>query len=74
MFKDRFSVLRSAAFAVGTLAVAQMASAQTTLTVFDTAGANTAILGMVAGLVLIGGAVFALTLGIKSTKWARKAL
>lgn len=53
------------------LALAQQA---TTYTVFDASPAGASILGLIAGMLVIGGAVFALHLAIKSTKWGRKAL
>lgn len=46
----------------------------TTYTVFDASPAGASILGLIAGMLVIGGAVFALHLAIKSTKWGRKAL
>jgi hypothetical protein len=60
--------------AVASAPLAALADGGTTYSTFDSSGAVTAIAAMVAGLILIGGAVFALVLGIKSTKWARKAL
>ena len=41
---------------------------------FDASSYATSITGLIAGMLAIGGAVFALTLSIKSTKWARRAL
>lgn len=42
--------------------------------VFDAGPQATKILGLIAGALAIGGAVFALHLAIRSTKWGRKAL
>ena len=72
MFKSVRSKL--ATLAVLAAPLAAFADGGTAYSVFDASGATTAIVGMTAGLILIGGAVFALTVGIKSTKWARKAL
>lgn len=69
----------SAARKVGALvtlaAVSGMASAQTaTGTMLDFSGATSEVTTAIGGLVALGGAVFLLHLGIKSTKWGRKAL
>ncbi len=52
------------------LAMAQAAPAQ----VFDASSATTQVTSTIAGLLAVGGAVFAVVLAIKSTKWARRAL
>lgn len=66
---------RAAQAATG-LMISGAALAQTTPTyeTFDASPAAADILGLVAGLLLIGGAVFAIHLAVKSTKWGRKAL
>ncbi len=58
----------------GALAAPLLSHAQSTGTTFDPSTYVTAITGTIAGLLLIGGAVFSLNVAIKSTKWARRAL
>lgn len=63
------------AVAASVASAAVMAQGETTTyTVFDASPAGSSILGLIAGMLVIGGAVFALHLAIKSTKWGRKAL
>lgn len=59
---------------VGGFLLAHAASAQTDPTVFDASTYTADILGTVPGMLAIGGAVFAVVLAIKSTKWGRRAL
>lgn len=61
---------------VGTVMASVPAFAQTEpeYEVFDGGASATVILGLVAGVLAIGGAVFAIHLAAKSTKWGRKAL
>jgi hypothetical protein len=66
--KSRSLALVAAAVAFSPVAV----MAQATQT-FDASTYAPQILGTIAGLLVIGGAVFAVHLAIKSTKWARKA-
>jgi len=81
MLNQKMALLRSkvgrkamvvAAFAAPVLAHAQ--SSGGTTDVFDPSTYVASITGTIAGMLAIGGAVFALTIAIKSTKWARKAL
>lgn len=73
-----FNPLRSraarlaAVAAIGASTVA--AQAQTAATTFDPSTYTASITGTIAGLLAIGGAVFAVILAIKTTKWARRAL
>lgn len=50
------------------------AFAQTATDTFDASSYAAKITGTIAGVLVIGGAVFALNVAIKSTKWARRAL
>ena len=81
MFKQKMAALRAKvgrkALAVAVIAAPVLAHAQgsgSTGDTFDPSTYVTAITGTIAGLLLIGGAVFSLNVAIKSTKWARKAL
>lgn len=49
------------------------AFAQEAATTFDASSYAASITGLIAGVLTVGGAVFALHIAIKSTKWARRA-
>ena len=71
----RSSAVRKVGALVTLAAVSGMASAQSTgATLLDFSGATSEVTTAIGGLVALGGAVFLLHLGIKSTKWGRKAL
>lgn len=78
MFKAKMALLRSkvgrAAIVGGVIAVPLLAQAQATSTTFDPTTYVAAITACIAGVLAVGGAVFGLTVAIKSTKWARRAL
>jgi len=82
MFKQKMAALRAKvgrkALVAAAIVAPVLAHAQTSgggsSTVFDPTTYVAEILGTIAGLLLIGGAVFSLNVAIKSTKWARKAL
>lgn len=67
-------MLKKIAVAVPVVAASGLAMAQTAATTFDASSATTQIMGTIGGLLAVGGAVFAVVLAIKSTKWARRAL
>lgn len=50
------------------------AFAQEASTTFDASSYAASITALVAGVLVVGGAVFGLNVAIKSTKWARRAL
>lgn len=53
---------------------AASAFAQTATDTFDATSYAAKITGAIAGILVVGGAVFGLNVAIKSTKWARRAL
>lgn len=74
-----FNIVRKygskAAVAASGLAASVASFAQTApTTVFDPTTYVDQITGTIPGMLLIGGAVFAVVLAIKSTKWGRRAL
>ena len=69
-----FSSLKSKVATLAALSIPVLANAQTASNTFDAAPYAAQIVACTAGALVIGGAVFALTVAIKSTKWARKAL
>ena len=76
MFKNAASLARThgARIAALMLATAGASAFATDPTTFDASTYVTNITATIAGLLLIGGAVFSVVLAIKSTKWARRAL
>lgn len=68
----RNRVITSAVLALFTVgnAMAQAASTDT----FDATAYAAKITAAIAGILVVGGAVFGLNVAIKSTKWARRAL
>lgn len=60
---------------VGVMLLASVpAFAQVAATTFDASSYAASITALVAGVLVVGGAVFGLNVAIKSTKWARRAL
>jgi len=62
------------ALTLGALVVPMVARADTTSDVFDPTAYVTQITGTIPGLLLVGGASFAVVLAIRSTKWGKRAL
>ncbi len=77
MFKQKMALLRSKVgrkvMVAAAVAAPLFAHADAGAT-FDPTTYVAAITGTIAGVLAIGGAVFALIVAIKSTKWARRAL
>lgn len=68
--------IRNRILAAGTLALFTVAPAfaQTATDTFDPTAYAAKVTAAVAGILVVGGAVFGLNVAIKSTKWARRAL
>lgn len=68
--------IRNRILASATLALltAAPAFAQTATDMFDPTAYAAKVTAAVAGILVVGGAVFGLNVAIKSTKWARRAL
>ena len=66
--------LKRAAVAVVPLGLAAPAFASTAATTFDPTSYVSSVTGTIAGILLIGGAVFGVYVALKSTKWARRSL